>query len=94
MKLAGLEDEKSAIDNDDFASLYDDDEENNEMSTIDDEEDNEIDTIDNVNDFDEANEDDNTIGAAQEKYCAIRAMEYSAGYTLAAQDSSQYVILL
>lgn len=53
--LAGLETERSAIDDDDFDSIFDDDEEDNDMGTIDD-----------ADDFDEGNESDDTIGAARD----------------------------
>lgn len=53
--LGGLEDEGSAMDDDDFASIFDDDEEDNDM-----------DGTDDAVDFDEGNESDDTVGAAKD----------------------------
>ncbi len=50
---AGLENKSMAVDDDDFASIFDNDEEDNDM-----------DTIDDADDFDEGNDSDDTIGAA------------------------------
>lgn len=54
-ELAGLENERSAIDDDNFDSIFDDDEEDNDMGTSDD-----------ADDFDEGNDSDDTIGVAKD----------------------------
>jgi len=53
--LAGLDNKSLVKDDDDFASVFDDDEEDNDM-----------DTFDDADDFDEGNDSDDTIGAAKD----------------------------